>query len=116
MSPQPASLERNGFVALAVFDSRAAGGNRDGQIDSRDAIFISLRLWQDVNHNGKSEPSELHRLDTLGLRAISLDYHDSRRTDRYGNRFRYKAKIEHQRNATISRWAWDVIPTVNPPR
>ena len=104
----PAGVEKNGFRALAVYDKPEDGGNGDGTIDNRDAVFWKLRLWRDANHNGVSEASELLPLSEFGIESISLDYKESRHRDRYGNQFRYRAKIYGAKHQELGRWAYDV--------
>lgn len=105
----PAGENKNGFLALAEFDRSVNGGNRDGRIDKRDAVFQFLQLWQDTNHDGVSESSEMHSLLSLNVKAIDLEYKQSRKVDEYGNQFKYRAKVYDKRGASVGRWAWDVF-------
>ena len=109
-TPQPASSTPNGFTALAVYD-----GNGDGVIDATDAIFTSLRLWIDANHDGISQPNELYTLPALGVESISLDYRAAQKKDRYGNVFRYRASVNYDNPSSPgSRVAYDVFLVTSP--
>jgi hypothetical protein len=90
---QPPSTDRNGFRALAEYDLAYEGGNGDGHISERDEVFRALRVWFDLNHDGISQPSELVRLRSVGITAISLDYRVSGRRDSVGNLFRYVGRV-----------------------
>ena len=96
-APQPRSGDPNGFLALAVYDSPGHGGNSDRLVSSEDAIFDSLVLWRDVDHDGVSQPWELTFLRDTDIEAISVGYHLSRRRDSHGNWFRWAGTVERTR-------------------
>jgi hypothetical protein len=114
--PAPSSGEhRNGYAALAVFDDPANGGNGNGKIDPGDAIYSSLRLWVDKNHNGISEPDELIPLAAAGVFAIDLNYVELSRFDRLGNLFHYRANVEDNAGQADPR-CYDVYLQLKPIR
>jgi hypothetical protein len=115
VAPQPPSEDANGFLALAVYDSPENGGNGDGFIDNQDAIFGRLLLWVDRNHNGISEPGELHSLSELGISRIDLHYDVEDRIDGNGNAFHYRARVWDAHGQRGGRFAWDVFPNTAAP-
>ncbi|HET9716230.1 MAG TPA: VCBS domain-containing protein [Pseudolabrys sp.] len=58
----------SGLTALASLDS-----NGDGIIDSADAAFGGLLVWQDNDHDGVADDGELSTLSAQGITAINLD-------------------------------------------
>ncbi len=91
---QPDSADRNGFLALTVFDDGSTGGNADGIISAEDAIFPWLQLWHDRDHDGISTPDELTPLDESEVVAIHLSPVFAQRRDRHGNLLRYAAHVQ----------------------
>jgi hypothetical protein len=90
------------------------GGNGDGVIDSHDQIYKSLLLWTDENHDGLTQPGELQSLAARGVEAIELQYQEVRRQDRYGNDFKYRARIHKAQGQGMERWAYDVFLLTRP--
>ncbi len=73
-------LATNGFIALSDYDL-----NKDGKIDSNDAIYSLLNVWQDLNQNGISEAEEMLTLSELNIDTINTTYTTSSTIDQYGN-------------------------------
>jgi hypothetical protein len=64
-----AKTAKNGFIALARYDS-----NLDGTIDPRDRDFARLRVWIDRNQDGQTNPGELTSLTDAKIKSIDLTY------------------------------------------
>ncbi len=113
MTPQPADGPQNGYHALAVFDDPATGGNGNDFIDPGDSVYSHLRVWIDSNHDGVSDPGELHTLQELGIFRIALNYKLTRFQDPEGNTFRYKGRLW---DASEKAWntCYDVFLQVEP--
>lgn len=88
----------NGFEALRFLEWGGYGHPASALfvnkiIDRNDPAFGRLLLWHDANHNGISEPEELTPLDQSAIAAITTDYIETRRRDRFGNQFRQMGKL-----------------------
>jgi hypothetical protein len=90
------------------------GGNADGIIDKNDAVFSKLRVWQDLNHDGISQPDELKPLSAFDITGIDLHYQVSRYTDAYGNVFRDRSRIYRSNKQSDDRWTYDVLLLIGP--
>lgn len=114
LTNQPSSSSPNGFLALAEFDKPSMGGNNDGSITSADAVFASLRLWQDTNHNGVSTAAELKTLSSQGIALLGLSYGEYSNVDAFGNEYVYRAVVLDNQGKQSGRWAWDVFLVTQP--
>jgi hypothetical protein len=66
-------------------------------------------LWQDKNHDGISTSEEFFTLAAIRIESIDLHYQEKKWVDRYGNQFRFRAKVGDAKHSSIGRWAYDVF-------
>ncbi|MBF0142235.1 MAG: FG-GAP repeat protein, partial [Magnetococcales bacterium] len=58
----------SGMEALSRLDT-----NQDHRLDALDDTFAELRVWQDANQDGVSDPEELTSLPGRGIDSVSLE-------------------------------------------
>lgn len=79
------SRAKDGFEALAMYDQPSYGGNGDGVIDDRDAVWNELRVWIDSNHDGVCDPGETAPIHAYGVEQIHLSAVPANSLDVAGN-------------------------------
>ena len=108
ITPQPATKDTNGFLALKALDT-----NRDGRLTVLDSGYKSLRLWADANHDGVSQPDELSGLASKGIAEIGLSFEEHQKFDASENCHRLRADVIVERNEQPRILAWEVILTMD---
>jgi len=97
--------------ALARYDLSTNGGNNNGKLDSGDAIWNELKVWQDLNQDGKTEGdgTELKTLAAWGISSINHAYDDgkdftdaSNDVEVFGNILRGLAARSVEANSNLS--------------
>jgi len=113
--PSPDGV-RSGWLALAMYDQPAYGGDGDGAIDANDAIYSQLLLWIDENHDGISQSQELHHLDEMSVARIDLTYNETKSyKDQFGNTFHFESFVtvtsqgSNAKPKLKKQQAWDVV-------
>ncbi|MGL5142422.1 MAG: calcium-binding protein [Acinetobacter baumannii] len=65
----------HGFDALADLDT-----DKNGKIDANDEDFAKLKVWRDLNQDGKSQENELFSLTALGIKSLNVTYNNTNTT------------------------------------
>lgn len=107
---QSGQRARNGYEVLAELDQ-----NQDGVLSGNDLRFRDLVLWVDKNRDGRSQDGELRTIEDSGITVLSVTPRESRRVDRWGNQFRYRAPVWASRHPR-ARFSWDVFLVMGEPQ
>lgn len=99
------TIGKPAFDELKDYDS-----NGDGDVTPEDKAWSKLKIWQDKNGNGLTEPGELRSLDYWGIRRIPLAHEDVYLSDS-GNDVTGKGKFEQilKDGTTVLRDVWEVF-------
>ncbi len=81
---------KDGFKELAKYDS-----NNDGKIDSKDSIYKNLKLYRDLNGDGKMSANEFNTLQEMGIKALNLEC-DEADDDVNGNSIVLRGSFERE--------------------
>ena len=87
----------NGFSALAELDT-----NLDGKISSVDEAFSTLRVWKDIDGDGRSAEGELFTLADAGVQSIDVGYTASSAVDANGNQHQQVGSYTTTAGATLT--------------
>ncbi len=81
---------KDGFKELAKYDS-----NKDGKIDSKDTIYKNLKLYRDLNGDGKMSANEFNTLQEMGIKTLNLEC-DEADDDVNGNSIVLRGSFERE--------------------
>ncbi|MBI5480308.1 MAG: hypothetical protein HY906_15700 [Deltaproteobacteria bacterium] len=101
---------RHGFEALAALDE-----NDDGAVDARDAAFLSLSTWRDLNGDRVAQKQELQTLAAEGVLSLGVGYRLEPRCDGRRNCERERGTFTFRDGAAVRTGAVvDVYLRVGP--
>ncbi len=87
---------RHGFEALAALDE-----NDDGAVDARDAAFLSLATWRDVNGDRVAQKEELQSLAAEGVLSVGVRFQVAARCDPRRNCERERGSFTFREGAAV---------------
>ena len=93
----------HGYEALREFDS-----NADGRIDKSDPVFSRLVLWRT---SADASGMQLLPIAFSPVLAIDLNTQEVGKKDQWGNRFKYRSRVELE--SGVNRWSYDVFVVMN---
>lgn len=98
---------QNSFDALNRLDWPENGGNMDGILDNHDREWSRLRLWVDLDHDGRADRShEIKTLASQGIKRLQLDFVEISQAASGGNRIDFRGT--YVRRSPRGETFWDM--------